>query len=186
MVKCSYYLCGITSDDSISRHIFRHYRPGSDLPVHDTGFCRVGTIICFDIIFPEVARLLALHGAEVLLAPHAARMGKWRDRGQQRIVRDHKRLWNKVYASRAYDNGAYLVVTNQAGPAGPNTSHAGGIMVFDPWGDVIAESQTKVIEDEMVVCDLDADALLRRRSGSCFPLTVRRPEIYGDLARPTG
>jgi predicted amidohydrolase len=169
----------------MSRDEYFHYRFGNGLPVHDLGFCKAGTIICFDIIFPEVARALAVKGAEVLLAPHAARMGKWRERGQQRIVRDHKRLWKKVYASRAYDNGAYLVVTNQAGPAGPNTNHAGGIMVFDPWGDVIAESQTKVIEDEMVVCDLDAEALVRRRSASCFPLTVRRPEIYGDLCRPT-
>jgi predicted amidohydrolase len=169
----------------MSRDEYFHYRFGNELPVHDVGFCKVGTIICFDMIFPEVARLLALHGAEVLLAPHAARMGRWRERGQQRIVSNQKREWKKIYASRAYDSGAYLAVTNQAGPAGPETNHAGGIMVFDPRGEVIAESQTRVIEDEMVVCDLDAEALLRRRGGSCFSLTVRRPEIYGDLAKPT-
>jgi predicted amidohydrolase len=169
----------------MSRDEYFHYRFGNALPVYDVGFCKVGTIICFDIIFPEVARLLALHGADVLLAPHAARMGPWRERGQARIVRNQKREWKKIYASRAYDNGCYLVVTNQAGPAGPDTNHAGGIMVFDPRGEVVAESQTKVIEDEMVVCDLDAEAVLKRRGGSCFSLTVRRPEIYGDLAKPT-
>lgn len=162
-----------------------HYRPGTQLPVHDIGCCRVGTIICFDIMFPETARLLALHGAEVLLAPHAARMGKWRERGQPRVVREQKRTWRKLYASRALDNGCFLVVTNQAGRAGPDTSHAGGIMIFDPDGEVIAESQAKGVAEEMVVCDLDAEKLVSRRSRTCFPLLTRRPEIYGDLARST-
>jgi len=162
-----------------------YYRPGTQLPVHDLGCCRVGTIICFDIMFPEVARILALHGAEVLLAPHAARMGKWRERGQQRIVRDIKRQWRKLYPSRALDNGCFLAVTNQAGHAGGETSHAGGTIIFDPSGEVIAESQSKTVQEEMVVCDLAAEKLLDRRSRSCFPLLVRRPEIYGDLARST-
>jgi len=169
----------------MSRDEYFYYRPGTQFPVYDTGFCKVGTIICFDIQFPEVARILALHGAEVLVAPHAARMGKWRQRGHRRIVRDQKNQWRKVHASRAYDNGCFVAVTNQAGPAGPDTAHAGVIMFFDPKGDVIGESLTEKIEDEMAVCELSAESLVRRRSRSCFPLLARRPEIYGDLCRST-
>lgn len=163
-----------------------HFRMGSELPVFDLGFCRVGTLICFDVMFPETARLLAVHGAEVILNPHAARCGKWRVRGQTRLVRGVKRQWGMLYPSRAYDNACYLVATNQAGHAGGQVSHAGGTMVWAPDGELIAQSQSRVIAEEMVVCELDGERLLDRRSRSCLPLRVRRPEIYGDLARPTG
>jgi predicted amidohydrolase len=43
--------------------------PGDDLPVFDTDFGRVGIMICWDVSFPEVARALALRGAEVILMP---------------------------------------------------------------------------------------------------------------------
>jgi gluconolactonase len=43
--------------------------PGKDYPVFDTDFGRVGMMICWDVHFPEVARGLAAHGAEVILMP---------------------------------------------------------------------------------------------------------------------
>ena len=89
------------------------------------------------------------------------------------------------YANRACDNGCYCVVVNQAGPAGPETNHAGGIMVFDPEGKCVAESKTRRIEEEMVVCDLDGDGVNKKRGSRCFNLITRRPEIYGPLADST-
>jgi predicted amidohydrolase len=58
----------------LSRDEVLFYKGGRDLSVFDTGRCRVGIIICYDNQFPEVARVLALRGAEVLLMPHAARV----------------------------------------------------------------------------------------------------------------
>jgi predicted amidohydrolase/CubicO group peptidase (beta-lactamase class C family) len=43
--------------------------PGSDLPVFDTRFGRVGMMVCWDVFFPEPARALAGKGAEVILLP---------------------------------------------------------------------------------------------------------------------
>ena len=43
--------------------------PGSSLPVFDTDFGRIGMMICWDVTFPEVARTLAMKGAEVILMP---------------------------------------------------------------------------------------------------------------------
>ncbi len=163
-----------------------YYRGGSEMPVLDAGKCRIGTVICYDNLFPEVPRILALKGAEVILSPHAARFAKkWKKKGQRKIVSKQKSFYRKVYASRAIDNGVYYVITNQAGPAGEETNHAGGIMIFDPQGDVVAESETKIIEDEMVVATLDASKFEERRSGRCFNLITRRPELYGEISRPT-
>ena len=43
--------------------------PGKEYPVFDTDFGRVGMMICWDVHFPEVARALAAHGAEVIFMP---------------------------------------------------------------------------------------------------------------------
>ena len=43
--------------------------PGRDYPVFDTRFGKVGMMICWDVHFPEVARRLANHGAELILVP---------------------------------------------------------------------------------------------------------------------
>lgn len=162
-----------------------HYRGGTEMPVLDAGRCKVGTVICYDNVFPEVVRVLALKGAEVMLSPHAARFGKWTKRGERKAVAKQKGFYRKVYATRAYDNGVFYVVTNQAGPAGENTNHAGGVMFFDPKGDVIAESKTRMIEDEMVIARLESSLYVERRSGRCFNLLTRRPELFGEICRPT-
>lgn len=142
-------------------------------------------MICYDNLFPEVARILALKGAEVILSPHAARFGDWKEKGQEEVVANQKRFYRKVYASRAYDNGTYLVAVNQAGHAGENINHAGGTIFFDPEGEVIAESKAKLIEEEIVVAKLEASKFEARRSSRCFNLVTRRAEIYGEIARST-
>lgn len=163
-----------------------HFGAGSEVAVMDLGPCRLGIGICYDNLLPEVARLAAVKGAEVYLMPHAARCGAW-PRGaaaQARAVEAGKTVWRKCYASRAYDNGMWVVVCNQAGKAGtqPVTNHAGGILVFDPNGDVVAENQSPGIAPEMVLHRLTAAPYEARRRAACFNLQTRRPEIYGGLA----
>ena len=50
--------------------------PGTELPVFDTDFGRIGLMICWDLTFPEVARGLSAKGAEVLLMPIWGGMGE--------------------------------------------------------------------------------------------------------------
>lgn len=167
-----------------------HFRMGSEVSLMDIGKCRLAIGICYDNMFPEVARVAAVEGAEVYLMPHAARCGPIPSsaRAQAERVAGVKAVWRKCFASRAYDNGMFVVVNNQAGHAGdePPTSHAGGILVFDPNGDLLAESQTTRIAEETVVARLEAAAYDARRRNVCFNLQTRRPELYGRLCEPTG
>lgn len=173
----------------LSADEYFHFRMGTEIQVFDLGLCRLGIGICYDNMFPEVARVAAVRGAEVFLMPHAARCGSWpRSRALQRQrVADLKHVWRKCFTARAYDNGMFVIVNNQAGRAGsePETNHAGGILIFDPLGEVVAESQTPHIAQEIVVTRLNAAAYEARRQGVCFNLQTRRPEIYGELTRPT-
>ena len=140
------------------------FRGGTDLPVFDLPMARVGIIICYDNLLPEMARCLAVKGAELLLCPHAARFGKWPEtiEGRQEAVRRHKDGWRLTHCSRAHDNGVYVALCNDAGPSalalpGVEANHAGGCMVVAPDGRVIAETQTLDIAEEMIVADLSGE-----------------------------
>jgi predicted amidohydrolase len=178
----------------LSRDEVLHYKGGKELPVFDLGKCRAGIVICYDNMFPELARILALRGADILLMPHAARLKMWDDTAEsEAAARRHSFEFLKGYALRARENACFGVLADQAGRAGyvdlyprdhPNQPHhAGAALVFGPDGEVIAHAQTERIQDEMVVITLNAAALARERSQPNYPLRTRRPELFGDLTR---
>jgi predicted amidohydrolase len=178
----------------LSRDEVLHYKGGKDLPVFDLGKCRVGIVICYDNMFPEVARILALRGTEVLLMPHAARIGMWDDTpASEAAARRQSFEFLKGYALRARENACFGVLADQAGRAGyvdlyprthPNQPHhAGAAIIFAPDGEVMAHAQTERIHDEMVVATLDAGVLARERSQPNYTLRTRRPELFGELTR---
>jgi predicted amidohydrolase len=83
--------------------------------------------------------------------------------------------------SRAHDNGVFLVFSNGVG-VDDDEIRTGNAMILDPYGRVLAE--TWKAGDDMVVADLDA-SLLERATGRLW-IQARRPELYRELAVPTG
>lgn len=179
----------------LSRDEVLFYKGGREMPVFDIGKCRVGTIICYDNQFPEVARILALRGADVLLMPHAARVRMWEDTPESMAAarRHSHEYFTSCYAMRARENACFAVLANQAGRAGyvdmyprdsPNQPHhCGGAIFFAPDGEVLASSQTDEIRDEMVVQTLEAERLGAERSLPNYTLKTRRPELYEELVK---
>jgi predicted amidohydrolase len=179
----------------MSRDETLFYKGGREFPVHDLGFCKVGTIICYDNQFPEGARILALKGAELLLMPHAARVKMWEDNAESMAAaRKHTHeYFTSCYAQRARENACFGVIANQSGRAGyvdsyPKDSpaqphHCGAALVFSPDGTKLASTQEEVIKDEMILCDLDAKSMAEERSLPNYTLRTRRPELYDELTR---
>ncbi len=178
----------------MSRDEGQYYARGPGLEVFDIGHCKVGIGICYDNEFPEVPRILALRGAEVLLMPHASRDRMWDDipeseAAARRYIHDH----HLPFAMRAKENACYVVLADQAGRAGyvdqyprdhPNQPHhAGAALVFAPDGSLVASSQLDHIRDEMVVATLDAATLERERAYPNYQLRTRRPELFAELSR---
>lgn len=171
-----------------------HYRGGSDVPVFDIGKARVGIVICYDNELPEVPRLAALHGAEVLLMPHASRSGVWADTplDEARVRRRRLASFEMRYRMRAFENACFCVITDQAGRAGVVPSlaptdgnqphHAGAILFIEPDGDVLAHAQDERVRDEMLVCDLDPARLQAARARTNCTLRTRRAHLFSDLA----
>ena len=172
----------------LSKDEYFHFRGGTALPVFDLPMARVGVVICYDNHVPEVQRCLAVGGAEVILAPHAARFGAWPTTaaGRRNAVRETKDLWRLVHRCRAYDNGTYQAICNMvgrgaAGIRGVEANHGGGCLVVDPSGEVIAESRGRDIREEMLVVDLKAKAV----DDVVSNLRTRKPEVFGALCEPT-
>jgi len=168
------------------------FRHGTDVPVMELPMVRVGIIICYDNSFPELSRCLAVKGAELLLSVHAARIGKWpRDAaGRRKALAANKESWRRLHYARAVDNGCYVGLCDAVGRAaagikGVEANHAGGCMVVNPDGSVLAESRSKDIREEMLIAELDARPVAAMRCRKCFNLQTRRPEVFGALTEPT-
>ncbi|MFZ0305577.1 MAG: carbon-nitrogen hydrolase family protein [Terracidiphilus sp.] len=136
--------------------------PGSEYPVFDTDFGRIGMLICWDYFFPEPARILRLKGAEIVFLPIAGDPGA--------------RHWDVTSRARALDNGVYLVAA---------TSEGHDSRIIDPDGEVMATTN-----DGIVAADLDLNKETRQWWLSVGPsdgepkslvIEERRPETYGDL-----
>ncbi len=179
----------------LSRDEVLYYKGGHDIPVFDIGKCKVGTVICYDNQFPELARILALRGADVLLMPHAARVKMWDDTPESAAAARHysHQYFTACYNMRARENACFAVLADQAGRAGyvdiypkdaPNQPHhAGAALVFAPDGELLKSTQQEEIRDEMIICDLEAERLAKERSLPNYTLRTRRPDLFGELVR---
>jgi predicted amidohydrolase len=178
----------------LSRDETFYYKGGREMPVFDLGPCKAGIVICYDNQFPEIARVLALRGAEVILMPHAGRFKLWDDTPEsQAAARRYSHSFLKQYALRARENACFAVLTDQVGRAGhvdhwPRDSenqphHAGAALIWGPDGELLASTQEEHIREEMIVATLDASLLARERALANYMLRTRRPELFGELVR---
>jgi predicted amidohydrolase len=127
----------------------------------DVDGLRIGLLTCYDLRFPEFARLLVDRGAEVLAVPTAWVSGPLKE--------DH---WETLLRARAIENTVYVLGAAQCGP-----TYSGRSMVVDPMGVVVAGAGES---DADVVTDVSADriATARKRNPS---LVNRRIESVADV-----
>ena len=170
------------------------YKGGRDINVFDIGPCKIGIAICYDNQFPEIARVLALRGADVICMPHAARFKVWQDTPEsEAIARRASHNFFAKYALRARENACFAMLADQVGRAGyvdswPRDSenqphHAGAALIWGPDGELIVQTQQERICEEMITATLDAGLLGQQRALANYMLRTRRPELFGELVR---
>ncbi len=149
-------------------------KAGDDLAVHEFDFGKVGIMTCMDIEYPEVAQILMLRGAELLLFPHV--QGSWGEVD-----------WEIRYRARAVDTGLYVASACYGYPEGQ-------------WMPGMMIGRSSIVgRDGLIIADIgrsigvlthDLDLAQKRVTQFFFnekydrTLAVtasRRPEIYGDL-----
>ncbi len=153
------------------------YAAGERFAAFDTPAGRMGMLICYDKLFPEAARALALDGAQIV-----ASLAAWpvcRLRPAARISDDRQtRHFNLTDEARAVENQVVWVSANQTGTLGP-LRFLGHAKVVDPDGVVLASTGS---EPGLAVAHLDAGAAVDEARLGIDHLADRRPGAYGGPA----
>ena len=150
-----------------------YFVPGEEVTVVDSRLGRVALLICYDMLFPESARIAALRGAEVLCIS-----SNWL------AIADLERLADVLPAARALEGQMHVLFVNGVGEAtvrgrtwrffGKSRAVAASGQVLDTAGE--GEEGLRVV--------LEREAL--DRASDVFPLLRdRRPQTYADLVRPS-
>lgn len=131
--------------------------PGKEIVTAKAGAATLGLSICYDVRFPELYRLLALRGAEILVVPAAFTL---------QTGKDH---WELLLRARAVENQSFVVAPAQWGRKADGRWTYGRSMIVDPWGTVLATCPDR---DGYALATLELDYLGRLRAE--FPALANR------------
>ena len=125
-----------------------------------TSVGNLGLMICYDIRFPEMSRILTVKGANILVSPSAWVHG---------IMKEEH--WQTLLKARAIENGLYIIAPNQIG-----NIFSGRSMVVDPFGIVLLDMGNR---EGMEVVEIDKSRVQKVRE--LLPLLKnRRTDVYGN------
>ena len=127
--------------------------PGSRYPVFPTEIGTIGIHICYDGDFPEVSRILAVKGAQILCHPSA-------------LLR-HFPIWEGINQMRAYENHAYHIAVNAVGADADGTTYFGHSMIVSPIAQTLALARAV---DDIIYTELHPDPIKRVSPGSDAPM----------------
>lgn len=127
-----------------------------------TSIGKMGMLICYDLRFPEMSRILASSGSEILVIPSAWVKGPNKE--------EH---WLALNKTRAIENGCYVIAPGHLG-----NIYCGRSLVVDPYGKIILDMKHK---SGISLVDISLD-LVKKTRLSLPLLRNRRTDIYSDLS----
>lgn len=136
--------------------------PGDDYTILDTELGKLGVVICYDIRFGELIRLMALEGVEFLIVPGAFNMTTG------------PAHWDSLIRSRAIENQFYVVAASPARDLDASYVAYGHSLIVDPWGEVLSRAGAG---EEIIFADLEAKRLEDVR-GQMPVFGNRRTDLY--------
>ncbi len=143
------------------------FEPGDlGFPVFNVADYNSGLLICFDWVFPEAWRILALKNADIICHP------------SNLVLPD---LAQKAIPVRAVENHFYVVMANRCGDEG-DLHFTGCSTIAGPGGDILAQSTESAVEVKIIEADL---ALARNKqiTPRNSVLADRRPADYGLICK---
>jgi len=135
---------------------------GDSDTVFDTEFGKIGVMLCFDIRFPELSRMMVNDGAKVIFVPAAFNMTTG------------PAHWELSFRTRALDNQIYMVGCAPARDVSAGYISWGHSIVTDPWGRVTGMLDEN---EEILLAELDMDYEEQVREELPL-LKSRRKDIY--------
>lgn len=136
--------------------------PGKDIVVFETEFCKMGLCVCFDFRFPELIRLMADQGAELIIVPAAFNMTTG------------PAHWEILFRARAMDNQVFATGTAPARDLESSYTSWGHSILVDPWGRIIEQMDEK---EGYMINEIDLDEVAKIR-GEIPLMNNRRHDMY--------
>ena len=149
-----------------------YFTPGDEVVLADTRAGMIAPMICYDLLFPEVTRIAALGGVEIIVM-----VSNWLD------IAHLRRLGEVLPVARALESHAHVLFVNGVGnleARGHWFSLYGGSRAVTATGEVVAvaDGSEGVVVANLPGADLDA-------ASEVFPvMRDRRPEVYRPLTAP--
>lgn len=135
---------------------------GDNFTVADTEFGKIGIGICYDVRFPELARIMVEKGALILFYPGAFNMTTG------------PAHWELLFRSRALDNQVFCVGVAPALNRDASYHSYGHSIIANPWGEVIAQADEK---EELIISEINLDEIKKIREE--LPLLKnKRKDLY--------
>jgi len=144
--------------------------PGQNITVFNLNGFKAALLICYDIRFPEMARLAVLQGADLLIVPAAFNLTT----GPMH--------WDLLMRSRAVDNQCYVLACSPARNHDASYQAWGHSLIVDPWGKIIVQADQ---DEEMIYGLLDPGVVQQVRT-ELPVLSQLRIDLYQTVAKHPG
>ena len=141
------------------------FTKGADFPVIDLGFARIGMQICYEVGFPEGARILTYKGADLIVYPSA--FGKARHYA-----------WDIATRARALENGCFIIAANRTGQE-KETEFGGYSRIVNPQGSVLEEADE---ENQVIITEIDLAEVVEQRSSIPYLRDLYKPIIAKEFS----
>jgi predicted amidohydrolase len=161
---------GVYTKTHIAAEEKHYFIPGDYLPVFDTDVGKMGIMICYDSLFPEVARVMTLKGADILIAIFNSPM--------MDIYLNER--YAHLASVRAWENKNFVICCNRVGEQA-GWKWLGHSAMASAAGQVLAYSDTD--QEEIISARFEAKQILEERA-YLTTYRDRRPDLYGELTLP--
>lgn len=162
------HLCDIVGGPGVTVRESDKKLAGDQLVTVQTELGCIGMATCYDIRFPEMLRLLAMKGAQILCIPACF------------LNITGSAHWEVLLRAAAIHNSCYILASDQCGTREDRTVNWGHAMIIDPWGTVIAQAGQEKEGLIFAEIDLAYSDELKARLGSFHN---RRTDIYSLTER---
>lgn len=136
---------------------------GNNFNVLETKIAKLGIGICYDVRFPELARIMTLNEADILIYPGAFNLTTG------------PAHWELLFRARALDNQVFTIGVSPASNKTSEYNAYGHSLVVNPMGEVIAEAGD---EEELIITKINLDEINQARE-EIPVLKNRRTDLYG-------
>jgi len=145
------------------------FTPGRKMSIFDTPFGRVGALVCYDQVFPELARCLTLANCDII-----AHSSAWYTIEEEKRWIDAGNYYTSFLTTRAMENTVFWVSANRVGVE-DGLMFVGRSCIAAPWGKTLS-----ILGDEegVAIATIDTEELSVWRKKFARYLKDRRPDLY--------